>query len=238
MSKSLAKINSLIATAISCAKTMIKKSLCPDHNQISQIIKTQETQRQDKTGYSDNQTYDDNAEQTLKKQERDPDTDYEIIDDDKAEQQLAEYSARSVHYTSLFSTEGEPIFILHECQFKKTWTSDDVSAGVIAFHAHAFIEVTIENLTFNLPLCLLQKESIRSIKLTLLNTVDPKDGRYGSKETGFIVPITIIDINRRAVIAKVNLRPLSLQYVTTLLFPKSALEDLKLPYCPFCNKKA
>jgi hypothetical protein len=236
MPKSLVKINSLIAAAISCAKTMIKKSLCPDRDQISQAIETQETQRQNKIGYRNNQTCDENAEQPLKKQERDPDTDYEIIDSDKAEQQLVEYSARSVHYTLLFSTEGEPIFLLHECQLKKTWTSEDTSSRVIAFHAHAFIEITIENLTFNLPLCLLQEDSIRSIKLLLLNTVDPKDGRYGSKETGFIVPITIIDINRRAVIVKVNLRSLSLQYVTMQNFPKSALQDSKSPLCPFCQK--
>ncbi len=164
---------------------------------------------------------------------------FDIIDDDKAEQQLAEYFANSVHYTLIFDTEGNPVFILHQWRFKtsKNWTSEDTTSMVAVLKAHAFIEVTIENQIFNLPLCLLQEESIRSIKLLLSKTVDPKDGRYGSKQTGFIVPILIIDAKRMSAIANVDLRPLSFEYVTTQCFPKSALEHQKSPLCPFCNKK-
>lgn len=86
-------------------------------------------------------------------------------------------------------------------------------------------------------MCLLEASSVWAIKFLLGKTVDPKDGRFGSKETQFVVPITIIDARRMAAYANVDLRPLSLQFLVQKCFPNSMLKNLKSEHCPFCNRK-
>lgn len=165
----------------------------------------------------------------------------EMLDAGKVQIRMWENAENSVDYTMLISVEGDPYFVLHDYEFtiENGWESTDTTAKTAVNNAHAFIEITIGNRTFNLPMCLLEASSLRTIKFLLNKTVNSKDGRFGSKETQFFVPITVIDANRMAAYANVDLRPLSLEYVTLKCFPESALKRLESEHCPFCkrNKK-
>jgi hypothetical protein len=165
----------------------------------------------------------------------------EMLDYNEAQTRVAEYAQASVDYSMVISDKGDPFFLLHDYEFtiEDGWVSVDTTTKTTVIEAHAFIEITIGKRAFSLQMCLLAASSIWAIKFLLGKTVDPKDGRFGSKETQFVVPITVIDANRLTAYANVDLRPLSLQYVTLKCFPKSALERLESEHCPFCrrNKK-
>jgi hypothetical protein len=133
---------------------------------------------------------------------------FDMPGNNKAQARIAEYAKSSVDYTMVSSIKGDTFFLLTDYEFKveEGLSSIDATTKTTVVDAHAFIEITIGKRAFSLQMCLLEASQIRAIKFLLNKTVDPKDGRFGSKEMLFVVPIQVIDAHRMTAFANVDLR--------------------------------
>lgn len=140
-------------------------------------------------------------------------------------------------YELTFTAEGTPCLVLQspvalvvDTDGTVTWT-----AKIITYTAHAFIELTTgskKTKTIYLPICLLNPKTRIIAEALIGTTIDPLDGRFGSKNAEFFFGTSPTRLFKIAF----DLTLLALEYTSLEMSSGSFLSQLKSAHCPFCTE--
>jgi hypothetical protein len=157
-----------------------------------------------------------------------------MIDKKEAEALIAEYLALAVPCNLIVDAENNPIILLKNQVFVKgkdggiSWLIETTCIG-----AHFFMFLITGNrrkTKFSLPFCLLDEKSRLAAKALLQTTCNEK-GQFNGKDAEFL----IVDAKLRPIKVKINLGPLSANYVSLQCVPESYLRELSSQHCPLCS---
>ena len=162
-----------------------------------------------------------------------------MLNKEEAEQQMRRYMRQAKRYYFAVSPAGIPMLLVKDRSAiianddgSVTWTARAISLG-----AHAFIELRTgeeKTKTIYIPICLVNAEA-RLVAEALLNaTVDPLDGRLGSKDVDVII-LAADEKRVKGVKIRLSLKVLAPSYVSLQLFRQSHLLHYKSNHCWFCN---
>jgi len=160
----------------------------------------------------------------------------EIVTPEEREKLIQRYNRQAEEYKFAWAPSGKPCLLLKndsaiiENEDKSvTWF-----ARVHVFDAHAFIELKTgetKTKTITIPLCLINPESHSIVEAILNTTINPKDGKIGSKNAEIIA----LTPSGRAVAFNLDLGTLGVSYVNLQLFPREHALKQKSKHCKFCK---
>lgn len=161
----------------------------------------------------------------------------DLLSKEEAESLISFYFSHSVPYSFGMLSNGKPAFMLKNTvdlilnkDGSITWKAREVGVGL-----HSFIELTTgeeKKRKIYIPLCLVNPDYRKFLKLLLDTTRNPVDGRYNSQEA----ELYILTPNGHGFKIHLKLENLSMQYVMMQLFPSDFALKFKSKHCPFCRE--
>ena len=162
-----------------------------------------------------------------------------IISKEEREELIRRYMSEAEDYNFAIAPTGIPCLLMKNSSAIIANSDGSVTwfTRAISLDAHTFIELKTgekKTKTIYIPICLVNAES-RHIAEALLNTtIDPMDGRLGSKDAEAI----IITPDGRGFTIRLKLKVLALSYVSLLMFPHGYVLRLKSKHCAFCKMES
>lgn len=162
-----------------------------------------------------------------------------ILSKEESEEIIRRYTSKAEDYNLAIAPTGIPCFLMKSSSTiianddgSVTW-----SARAISLDAHIFIELTTgekKTKTIYIPVCLVNTNSRHAAEAILNTTVDPLDGRLGSKDAEVI----IITPDGKGCVIHFELKVLALSYLSFQMFPQDYVLRLKSNHCRFCKMKS
>jgi len=160
-----------------------------------------------------------------------------IVSAEEKEKQIERFNRQAEDYKFAWSPSGKPCLLLkHDSAIIEnedgsvTWF-----ARVQTLNGHTFIELKTgekkKTKTIYIPICLINPESHHVAEALLNTTIDPKDGRIGSKNAEIIA----LTPKGKGVVFNLDLKTLGVSYVTLQLFPREHVLKQKSKHCKFCQ---
>ena len=161
-----------------------------------------------------------------------------MLDEDKADACIAEYSDKSIPY-ALGEDKNGAVFVLTDYVFKrnKGWDST-ATTNLHIINGHAFIELTAGTETIFLRMCLLDPKTKPATKYLLDQVKHPRTPEFTANAGPYEILVTVVDAEKCLVITGLNLAPLSMTLKLFKCFPKSKLNDFVSIHCPRCQENA
>ena len=164
-----------------------------------------------------------------------------ILTPEEHESRIAEYVKhvpRPLELGVFLAEDGTifPLFIVPEevvnwLSEKAKWKHKTELVGL-----HAFVEVVLDQgRRICLPFCLANKKARVFAGLAVKTTFDPETGRYGERPGKLVLAAEGRDGDSKAIWAEMNLKPLVMGYIVSLLAPKDFILDNRSDFCPFCT---
>lgn len=159
-----------------------------------------------------------------------------MISKEESEKLIQHCMSLGEEYTWGIAPPGVPCFLLKNSSAIIANKDGSVTwfARVISLDAHAFIELRTgekKNKTIYIPVCLVNANSRHVAEALLNTTVDPMDGRLGSKDAEVI----IITPDGKGFMIHFELKVLALSYLSFQMFPQDYVLRLKSNHCRFCK---
>jgi len=159
-----------------------------------------------------------------------------IISKEESEELIRRYMRQTEDYNFAIAPTGIPCLLVKNSS--AIIANDDGSvtwfARAISLNAHTFIELKTgekKTKTIYIPICLVNAKSRHVAEALLNTTIDPLDGRFGSKDAEAI----ILTPDGKGLTIRFDLKVLALSYVSLQLFPHDHVLQYKSDHCRFCK---
>lgn len=159
-----------------------------------------------------------------------------IISKEESEELIRRYMSRAEDYSFAIAPTGIPSFLLESNSAIIANKDRTVTwfARAISLDAHTFIELRTgekKTKTIYILICLVNAESRHVAEALLDTTIDPLDGRFGSKDAEAI----IVTPDGKGFTIRFELKVLAVSYVSFQLFPQDHVLQYKSDLCRFCK---
>jgi hypothetical protein len=162
-----------------------------------------------------------------------------IISKEESEELIRRYTSQAEDYNFAIAPTGIPCLLMKNSSAIIANSDESVTwfARAISLDAHTFIELKTgekKTKTIYIPICLVNAKSRQVAEALLNTTIDPLDGRFGSKDAEVI----IITPDGKGFMIHFELKVLALSYLSFQMFPQDYVLQLKSNHCRFCEMAA
>lgn len=159
-----------------------------------------------------------------------------ILSKKESERFMQRYMRQAEDYNFAIAPTGIPCFLMKSSSAVIANEDESVTWSVraISLDAHTFIELKTgekQTRTIYIPVCLLNTNSRHVAEALLNTTVDPLDGRLGSKDSEAV----IITPDGKGFMIHFEVKVLALSYLSFQIFPQDYILRLKSNHCRFCR---
>jgi hypothetical protein len=159
-----------------------------------------------------------------------------MISKEESEELIRRYMSQAEDYNFAIAPTGIPCLLMKNSSAIIANSDGSVTwfARAISLNAHTFIELKTgekKTKTIYIPVCLVNAKSRHVAEALLNTTVDPLDGRLGSKDAEVI----IITPDGKGFMIHFELKVLALSYLSFQMFPQEYVLRLKSNHCRFCE---
>lgn len=159
-----------------------------------------------------------------------------IISKQESEELIRRYMSQAEDYIFAIAPTGIPCFLMKNSSAIIANSDGSVTwfTRAIKLNAHTFIELKTgekKTKTIYIPICLVNAKSRHVAEALLNTTINPLDGRFGSKDAEVI----ILTPDGKGLTIRFDLKVLALSYVSLQLFPQDHVLQYKSDHCRFCK---